>query len=54
MTRKIMRHLMENNSYFKWGKKRLAKKYGCSQKDITTILNKLETIKETYLKNLRG
>ncbi len=52
VSNKITRHLMENNSYFKWSTTRLAEKYNCSVKTMTSILDKLEKIKRTYLKRL--
>lgn len=52
-TNNITKHLMENNSYFKWSKSRLAKKYSCSEKTISNIVNFLEPIKTQYLINTR-
>lgn len=53
-SKRIMKHLIENNSYFKWSKQRLAEKYGCSVKTVKDVLHKLQGIKNTYLQNLKG
>lgn len=45
---------MNNNSYFKWGKERLAAKFGCSVKTITTVVNELTTQKANYLRSLQN
>ena len=54
MTQTIRTHLMNNNSYFKWGKERLAAKFGCSVKTITTVMNALKTEKVNYLRSLQN
>jgi hypothetical protein len=52
MTKKIMQHLMENNSYFKWSATRLAEKFGCSERTVTNAIGKLTKVKTQYFKNL--
>lgn len=54
MTTRIKNHLNANNSYFKWGKERLAEKFGCSIKTITTIVNQMKTEKMNYLRSLQN
>lgn len=53
MTKRIMQHLTDNNSYFKWSTTRLAKKYKCSKATMTEIMNKLSKVKSRYLKSLK-
>jgi len=53
MTKKITEHLKRNNSYFKWSAKRLADKFGCSERTITNIIKTLAPVKRTYLNNLK-
>lgn len=53
MREKIFRHLLANNSYFKWSNQRLAKKFNCGERTISTIVNKLNPIKMEYLKSLK-
>lgn len=50
---KVMQHLIENNSYFKWSAKRIAEKFGCSQKTVTGAIEKLSRVKAQYLRNLK-
>ncbi len=54
MTQTITNHLINNNSYFKWGKERLAEKFGCSVKTVTTVMNALKTEKTNYLRSLQN
>jgi len=48
----IRQHLTENPSFFKWGRERLANKYGCSVKTISLIVQDLGKTKTKYLRNL--
>lgn len=52
MKQKIMTHLILNPSYFKWGSERLANKFTCSARTIRSIVKKLDSVKENYLRNL--
>lgn len=45
MKERIEKHLKANPGYFKWGKARLAEKYGCSERTISQILNKIKGVK---------
>lgn len=54
MTQTITNHLINNNSYFKWGKERLAEKFGCSVKTVTTVMNALKAEKTNYLRSLQN
>jgi biotin operon repressor len=54
MTQTIKTHLVNNNSYFKWGKERLAAKFGCSVKTITSVINNLKAEKVNYLRSLQN
>lgn len=53
MRARIFQHLLANQSYFKWSNQRLAKKFNCGERTISTIVNKLNPVKEEYLKSLR-
>lgn len=52
MKQLIKNHLITNPSYFKWSNLRLAKKYNCSERTISNIVNELSTVKKEYLRNL--
>lgn len=53
MTKTIMKHLTENKSYFKWGRARLAQKFGCSERVIDNAIQKLSRVKNAYLRSLK-
>lgn len=52
MKQRIENHLIANPSYFKWSAQRLAAKFNCSTKTITSITKKLESVRQNYLKSL--
>lgn len=54
MTQKIANHLKKNPSYLKWGKERLAKRFGCSVKTMTNIVESLSKVKARYLKQFEN
>jgi biotin operon repressor len=54
MRETIKNHLINNNSYFKWGNERLAAMFGCSVKTIKTVMNTLKEEKVSYLKSLQN
>ena len=51
MKSQIEKHLITNPSFFKWGEARLAK-YNCSIKTIRSIVRKLESERQKYLRSL--
>ncbi len=52
MKSQIEKHLITNPSFFKWGEARLANKYNCSIKTIRSIVRKLESERQKYLRSL--
>jgi hypothetical protein len=49
MKNKIKEHLTKNPGYFKWGKVKLADKYGCSLKTINEVMTDLTKQRKRYL-----
>lgn len=54
MKKRITQHLINNNSYFKWGVARLAEKFNCSERTIKSVMNTLTTERRSYLTALKN
>ena len=52
MKAKITKHLTEKPSYLKWGAKRLAAKFGCSERTIKSITKNLTSVKSNYIASI--
>lgn len=53
MIQKIKQHLLLNPSYFKWSNGRLAEKFGCAERTISSIVKELSDNKQSYLRSLK-
>lgn len=53
MIQKIKQHLLLNPSYFKWSNVRLAEKFGCAERTISSIVKELSDNKQSYLRSLK-